>query len=188
LLSALLATGGLSGFGVAARWLGRGADPYRLAALGALIGLAAFSFVVFAAPTESLVLFAIGSALIGFGAGLFGHCTLTAAMGTARPGQIGLALGVWGAVQASAAGSAVAAGGLIRDGVSVLADRGLLGQALASPATGYSVVYHIEIALLFATLVAIGPLVRRASFETRPHPAPGFGLNGLSANTLSMPR
>ena len=188
LLSALLATGGLSGFGVAARWLGRGADPYRLAALGALIGLAAFSFVVFAAPTESLVLFAIGTALIGFGAGLFGHCTLTAAMGTARPGQIGLALGVWGAVQASAAGSAVAAGGLIRDGVSLLAERGLLGQALASPATGYSVVYHIEIALLFATLVAIGPLVRRPSFETRPQPAPGFGLNGLSANTLSMPR
>ena len=28
-------------------------------------------------------------------------------------------------------------------------------------ATGYSVVYHIEIALLFATLIAIGPLVRR---------------------------
>ena len=30
------------------------------------------------------LLFAIGTALIGFGAGLFGHCTLTAAMGTAR--------------------------------------------------------------------------------------------------------
>ena len=61
MLSALLASGGLSGFGLAARWLGRGADPYRLAAIGALIGLAAFSFVIFAAPTESLVLFAIGT-------------------------------------------------------------------------------------------------------------------------------
>jgi MFS transporter, BCD family, chlorophyll transporter len=188
LLSALLASGGLSGFGIAARRLGRGADPYRLAAVGALIGLAAFSFVVFAAPTESLVLFAIGTALIGFGAGLFGHCTLTAAMGTARPGQIGLALGVWGAVQASAAGSAIAAGGLIRDGVSVLAQRGMLGQALANSATGYSVVYHIEIALLFATLVAIGPLVRRPGFETAPLRSPGFGLDELSPNTLSMPR
>jgi len=112
--------------------------------------------------------------LIGFGAGLFGHCTLTAAMGIACPGQIGLALGVWGAVQASAAGSAVAGGGLIRDGVSMLAERGILGTALAGSATGYSFVYHIEIALLFATLIAIGPLVRRArpiGREFQPRPA-----------------
>ena len=61
--------------------------------------------VIFAAPSARVALFAIGVALIGFGAGLFAHCTLTAAMGTARAGQIGLALGVWGAVQASAAGS-----------------------------------------------------------------------------------
>ena len=53
LLSALLATGGLSGFGLAARMLGRGSDPYRLAAMGALVGLAAFSAVIFAAPLES---------------------------------------------------------------------------------------------------------------------------------------
>jgi BCD family chlorophyll transporter-like MFS transporter len=115
---------------------------------------------VFSAPLGSLALFALGTCLIGFGGGLFAHCTLTAAMGTARKGQIGLALGVWGAVQASAAGLAVASGGLICGGVSWLADRGLLGEGLSSPATGYSVVYHIEIAFLFATLVAIGPLVR----------------------------
>jgi BCD family chlorophyll transporter-like MFS transporter len=158
-LSAVLATGGLCGFGLAARLLGRGTDPYRLAAVGTLVGLTAFSAVIFSAPLASLALFAIGTALIGFGAGLFAHCTLTAAMGTARAGQIGLALGIWGAVQASAAGSAVALGGLIRDGVSALAMNGRLGEALANPATGYSVVYHIEIALLFATLIAVGPLV-----------------------------
>ena len=33
-------------------------------------------------------------------------------------------------------------------------------SALASPATGYSFVYHLEMYLLFATLVALGPLVR----------------------------
>ena len=135
--------------------------PIALRRFGALTGLAAFSCVIFAAPLDSIVLFVTGTALIGFGAGLFAHCTLTAAMGTARNGQIGLALGVWGAVQASAAGTAVAAGGLIRDGVSILATNGVLGQAMDNPATGYSVVYHIEIALLFATLIAIGPLVRR---------------------------
>jgi BCD family chlorophyll transporter-like MFS transporter len=36
-------------------------------------------------------------------------------------------------------------------------------------------VYHVEIALLFATLVAIGPLVRPAS-ENRPQGAGKFGL------------
>jgi len=34
---------------------------------------------------------------------------------------------------------------------------------LMEPQVGYSVVYHIEIALLFATLIAIGPLVRATS-------------------------
>jgi len=184
-LSAVLAAGGLGGFGLAARLLGRGTDPYRLAAFGALVGLTAFSAVIFSAPLAALSLFAAGTSLIGFGAGLFAHCTLTAAMGTARPGQIGLALGIWGAVQASAAGSAVALGGLIRDGVSVLAVNGRLGEALADPATGYSVVYHIEIALLFATLIAIGPLVRAAR--------PVATLRGdLTATTqthsLSLPR
>jgi MFS transporter, BCD family, chlorophyll transporter len=162
-LTALLAVGGIAGFATAARALGRQADPYRLAAFGTLVGLAAFTSVIFSAPLGSTALFALGILLIGFGAGLFAHCTLTAAMAMAGPGQIGLALGVWGAVQASAAGVAIALGGLIRDAVAALADQGLLGPALADPATGYSVVYHIEIALLFAALVAIGPLVRTAS-------------------------
>jgi len=174
-LTALLAAGTLAGYGLAARRLTRGADPYRLAALGALAGLGAFSAVIFAAPLDSPTLFRAGAVLIGFGGGLFSVGTLTAAMALAKDGQSGLALGAWGAVQASAAGVAIALGGAIRDGVSGLAERGLLGPALADPATGYGVVYHIEIALLFATLVAIGPLVRPAG-EGRP-PAPiRFGL------------
>jgi BCD family chlorophyll transporter-like MFS transporter len=43
-----------------------------------------------------------------------------------------------------------------------MAVRGDLGPALVSPATGYLFVYHVEIALLFAALVAMGPLVRRS--------------------------
>ncbi|EGO94473.1 PucC family protein, partial [Acidiphilium sp. PM] len=52
--------------------------------------------------------------------------------------------------------------GVLRDGVAHLAATGALGTALTGPAAGYGVVYHLEILLLFATLVAIGPLVRRA--------------------------
>lgn len=159
-LTAMLALGGFAGFIIAARRLGRGADPYRFAAVGAGVGIAAFTCVIFAQPLGSTPLFALGVALIGLGSGVFAHCTLTAAMGLAQAGQTGMVLGIWGAVQASAAGLAVAAGGLIRDGVSALAQSGALGKAMAQPATGYSFVYHCEIALLFATLVALGPLAR----------------------------
>jgi MFS transporter, BCD family, chlorophyll transporter len=90
----------------------------------------------------------------------------------------GLALGAWGAAQATAAGIAIAIGGGIRDGVSHLALSGRLGEALALPSTGYSVVYHLEIALLFATLIALGPLVRLSSPKPRTdNPESGkFGL------------
>jgi MFS transporter, BCD family, chlorophyll transporter len=81
-------------------------------------------------------------------------------------------------VQATAAGVAIGASGFIRDGVSTLAMNGTLGAALAHPATGYSVVYHIEIALLFATLVALGPLVR--SGPARATQSPVFTNAGLA--------
>ena len=118
--------------------------------------------MIFAAPAASVPLFAAGVTLIGLGAGLFAHCTLTAAMAAADPAQVGLTLGIWGAVQATAAGLAVAGGGLLRDGVATLADRAVLGPTLVHPSTGYVAVYTVELVLLFATLVAIGPLVRIA--------------------------
>lgn len=174
-LTALLAGGTLAGFALAAHALGRGADVHRLAAGGALIGVFAFAAVIFAAPFESALLFRIGTALIGFGGGLFSVGMLTAAMSLAQGGHSGIALGAWGAVQASAAGIAIALGGGIRDAVSGLAGQGLLGTALAEPVTGYGTVYLIEIVLLFATLAAIGPLVR-TRLETQTPPQTRFGL------------
>jgi BCD family chlorophyll transporter-like MFS transporter len=160
LLTALLAIGGAAGLALAARQLNRGADPYRVAGFGATAGIAAFLSVIFAAPTGSPALFALGVALVGFGAGLFAHGTLTASMNMAESDATGLALGVWGAVQALAAGLAIAAGGLIGDGVAFLASSGRLGSVLATPATGFTAVYLFELVLLFATLVALGPLAR----------------------------
>ena len=117
--------------------------------------------MIFSAPLASPLLFRIGTTAIGFGGGLFAVGTLTAAMALVQNGESGLALGAWGAVQATAAGIAIAGGGAIRDVMSQLALDGRLGVALAGPATGYSIVYHIEIGLLFVTLAVIGPLVRR---------------------------
>ena len=174
-LTALLALGTLGAFSLAASWLNRGADPYRIAGYGALVGIVAFSAVIFSAPLDSPLLFRVGTALIGFGGGLFGVGTLTGAMALANGVNSGLALGAWGAVQASATGLAIALGGAIRDGVSSLAQASLLGPALTGPSVGYGAVYHLEILLLFVTLAAIGPLVRPAR-EVPIRTSSNFGL------------
>ena len=156
-LTAALAVGGLLGFALASRVLSRGADPFRMACYGALAGIPAFGAVIVSAPFDSALLFGLGTALIGFGAGLFGHGTLTATMKLAPKTQTGLALGAWGAVQASAAGLAIALGGVIRDLVA-----GLPTQLLFGPATAYDVVYGLEIFLLLAALGVMFPLLRRS--------------------------
>jgi BCD family chlorophyll transporter-like MFS transporter len=183
MLTALMALGALGAFGLGARQLGRGSDPSRLAAMGAVVGLAAFSAVIFAEPLGSAMLFRLGATLIGFGGGLFAVGTLTYAMSLDDSGLNGLAVGAWGAVQATTAGVAIAMGGAVRDLVTGLARSGALGEVLSSPATGYSFVYHIELYLMFATLIAIGPLVlgakgpRAASASSTP--VPKFGLAEL---------
>ena len=157
-LTALLACGGLIGFGYASRALGRGADPYRMAQSGALIGLPAFALVIAAAPTDLPGLYLLGNFLIGFGGALFGHGTLTATMNRAPKHQAGLALGAWGAVQATAAGLAMALSGTLRDLVNAaMGSGGLWG--LAASANGYLAVYGLEILLLLITIVATIPLI-----------------------------
>ena len=158
LLSATLALGGLLGFAWASRVLGRGGDAYRMSGWGARVGLPAFVCVIVSGPLAMPALFVLGIFLIGLGGGLFAHGTLTASMQLAPPGQIGLAMGAWGAVQATAAGVGMAAGGLVRDGVALI----------STPVMGYSAVYAIEILLLGMTLWAMGPLLRSAPVAVRP--------------------
>jgi MFS transporter, BCD family, chlorophyll transporter len=181
-LTALMAGGGLVAFALAARWLSRSADPYRVAASGVLVGLFGFSAVIFAEPLDAPTLFRAGAALIGFGGGLFSVGTLCAAMGldmNRERGHHGLAIGAWGAVHATCLGLATAAGGVLRDASTWLAREGWLGEALQhNPATGYGVVYHLELVLLFTTLVALGPLVAR-SRRASPTASRTFGLAEL---------
>jgi BCD family chlorophyll transporter-like MFS transporter len=175
-LTALMASGTLVGLFVAARGLSQGVCPHKLAALGALIGIAGFSSVIFAAPLTSVLLFWGGTACIGFGGGWFSVGTLTASMALSEDGHSGLAIGAWGAVQATVTGAAIGIGGALRDIVSGLAVDGALGPGLTSASVGYSFVYHLEIALLFGTLVAIGPLVRLGRQHESSAP---FGLAEL---------
>jgi BCD family chlorophyll transporter-like MFS transporter len=174
LLTALFAFGGLVGFGLASFFAGRGAHSHRVAQAGAAVGIPAFVLVMIAEPVGVTALFLVGNVLIGFGGALFSHGTLTAAMDSAPPDQAGLALGAWGAVQATAAGVAIAASAALRDVVTWWmgsADGGVGGVA-----AGYLAVYGVEIVLLVVTVAAVVPLVRarrtaKAGIRREPAPA-----------------
>jgi BCD family chlorophyll transporter-like MFS transporter len=150
-LTAALAAGGLFGFAWASHVLSKGADPFKMSSIGALVGIPAFLAVIISGNISEPILFAFGTFSIGFGAGLFGHGTLTATMNLAPEGQSGLALGAWGAVQASAAGLAITLGGIIRDVVATNTNSSLIG---------YSTVYIIEICMLIMTIFAMLPLIK----------------------------
>lgn len=175
-LTGLWALGSLIGFGLAARWLGDGWDAHRVAGIGGVAGIAAFLTVMFAAPLDSVRLLYAGAAGIGLGAGLFLVGTMTAAMALARRGRSGMALGAWGAVQATGAGLAIALGGLGRDVIGGAAVHGWLGATLASPATGYVSIYFAEVVLLLLTLIVLGPLVRADAVLPAASPS-RFGLS-----------
>jgi BCD family chlorophyll transporter-like MFS transporter len=148
-LTATLAGGGLLGFGLASYILNKGFDPFKMASLGATVGIPAFILVILSGNLHMAELFASGVFLIGFSGGLFGHGTLTATMQNAPAEQCGLALGAWGAVQASAAGIAIAIGGIIRDIVA----------SKTTILNGYVSVYSLEIVLLVMTIWAMYPLI-----------------------------
>lgn len=155
-LTAVMALGGLIGFAIASRVLGRGGCPSRMVSTGAMIGIPAFLAIIATSYMDNLPVFVAATLAVGLGAGLFGHGTLTAIMRQAPRDQIGLALGSWGAVQATAAGVAIAIGGVVRDLIIAMSAEGSLAASDA-----YTPVFAFEILLLAAATIAIWPMIRR---------------------------
>ncbi|MFK7763429.1 MAG: PucC family protein [Roseobacter sp.] len=154
-LTALFALGTLFGFGLASRLLGQGGSPALFSVVGAGVGLPGFLAIIFSSSLASIPLFLAGTFAIGIGTGLFGHATLTATIRSAPANQIGLALGAWGAVQATAAGIGVALAGIVRDLVV-----GLQHIAGNAPQTPYNFVFWIEIAFLALALLVTLPFLK----------------------------
>jgi len=174
-LTAITALGTLVAFSLAARLLGRGSDPWRLAAMGALSGLLAFAFITLSGVFGSQWMFRLGAIGIGFGGGLFSLSSLSAFMKLSDGASSGLALGAWGAVQATSAGLAMAFGAGLKDAILFWGREGVLGPLMNSPAAAYGVVYQFETLMLFAVLVAVGPLVARIRSAPKRSSDP-FGL------------
>ena len=175
-LTAILAGGTLLGFALSANLLSSGSDPYRIASLGVLAGIAAFAAVIFAPTLQSR------RAVQNWRA----HHRLWRRPVRGRHADGGHGSGVKRHERHRARRLGRRAGnrrrcrrlrvsGAVRDGISTLAERGVLGEAFQGPGAGYIFVYHFEIVLLFATLIAIGPLVRVGVRRAERQPS-GFGL------------
>ena len=184
-LTALFAAGGLVGFWMGAVVMGRGGEPHRWTLYSAIIGIPAFLLVMFAGPMGVLELFLVGNFLIGFGAALFWHSTLTATMNRAAPDQVGLALGAWGAVQATVAGVAIAIAGVTRDVVKIIIGPEGTLFGFDQVASGYIAVFAIEVLFLLATIVAIVPLIRHASAKGEGS-APARDPEGSDASAAAL--
>ena len=162
-LTALVALGGLIGFSYASYACAKERNAYIIARNGALIGIPAFIFVISAATMDMTLLFLLGNFLIGFGGALFGHGTLTATMNRAPEDHVGLALGAWGAVQATAVGVGMICSAVIRDIINSLVMYQLGTETPEAIAYGYYTVYAIEMTLLVVTIFITLPLIRRVS-------------------------
>ncbi|NNL19312.1 MAG: PucC family protein [Boseongicola sp.] len=155
-LTALLAAGTLAGFGIASRSLAAGGSPENMAMYGAAIGIPGFAAIILSSLGGGSPMFLIGTLITGLGAGLFGHATLTASIRRAPKDRIGLALGAWGAVQATAAGIGVALAGIVRDAILSTQDAGSPDHA------PYNVVFTIEILFLALAIFLVLPMAFRA--------------------------
>ncbi|MDZ7599700.1 MAG: PucC family protein [Desulfobacterales bacterium] len=166
-----------------ARWLARGIDPFRMAARGLLVGhRGLFGRHLRRPAAGSPRCSTRAPRLIGLGGGLFAVSTLTRRddpagqrRWRARPCAGGLGGG------AGHRGGPVASfiGGALRDIVGHAADgRARSARPWPTPPSAIPFVYHVEIGLLFITLVALGPLVRyRARIPQRRTSAlPRIGL------------
>ena len=154
-LTALLATGTLVGFGIASRVLVGSTEAVVLGRIGAMVGIPGFGAVIASSMVGGAPLFLAGTLATGLGAGLFGHATLTATLRAAPRNRIGLALGSWGAVQATAAGIGVALAGIVRDVVVGLDSAGTLASY-----TPYNTVFGLEIVFLLIAVVIAVPVAR----------------------------
>ena len=153
-LTALLAGGTLFGFGIASRVLGSGGSPERLGLIGAFVGIPGFVAIIMSSLGGGALMFLVGTVLTGLGAGLFGHATLTATMRSAQRHQIGLALGTWGAVQATAAGLGVAIAGILRDVILSVSEQGSIAAHVP-----YNAVFMIEVVFLILACATLIPLL-----------------------------
>ena len=135
-LAALLAAGTLAGR------LGK-RNVARLGAWGALSG---FVFIALSGLLTSQDVFYSGVGLLGLGTGLSTVANLSLMLDMTTAGNVGLFIGAWGVAESLARWLGSVLGGAVRD---------IVTQLVQNPVAAYVVVFGIEAALLFVSLLLL---------------------------------
>ena len=181
-LTGLWALGALLGLALAANNSKKTVSSVSNAMIALLIGIVGFSAIIFSSPMQFPFLYFLGTLFIGFGTGLFSVSLLIIAMALSSKTNLGsgFILGSWGAAQAIGTGLGIAVGGILRDVVNKIALSGYLGSTFENNSIGYIFVYHLEILLIFITLIALGMLSQEINKrKIKDHAQKSFGLSEI---------
>ena len=181
-LTGVWALGALLGLALAANNSKKTVSSVNNAMTALLIGIVGFSAIIFSSPMQFPFLYFLGTLFIGFGTGLFSVSLLIIAMALSSKTNLGsgFILGSWGAAQAIGAGLGIAVGGILRDVVNKIAFSGYLGSTFENNSIGYIFVYHLEILLIFITLIALGMLSQEINKrKIKDHAQKSFGLTEI---------
>ena len=181
-LTGVWALGALLGLALAANNSKKTVSSVSNAMTALLIGIVGFSAIIFSSPMQFPFLYFLGTLFIGFGTGLFSVSLLIIAMALSSKTNLGsgFILGSWGAAQAIGAGLGIAVGGILRDVVNKIALSGYLGSTFENNSIGYIFVYHLEILLIFITLIALGMLSQEINKrKIKDHSQKSFGLTEI---------
>ena len=181
-LTGVWALGALLGLALAANNSKKTVSSVSNAMTALLIGIVGFSAIIFSSPMQFPFLYFLGTLFIGFGTGLFSVSLLIIAMALSSKTNLGsgFILGSWGAAQAIGAGLGIAVGGILRDVVNKIALSGYLGSTFENNSIGYIFVYHLEILLIFITLIALGMLSQEINKrKIKDHDQKSFGLTEI---------
>tara|TARA_Y100000991_G_scaffold131384_1_gene98946 strand:- start:150 stop:1583 length:1434 start_codon:yes stop_codon:yes gene_type:complete len=181
-LTGLWALGALLGLALAANNSKKTVSSVSNAMTALLIGIVGFSAIIFSSPMQFPFLYFLGTLFIGFGTGLFSVSLLIIAMALSSKTNLGsgFILGSWGAAQAIGAGLGIAVGGILRDVVNKIALSGYLGSTFENNSIGYIFVYHLEILLIFITLIVLGMLSQEINKrKIKDHNQKSFGLTEI---------
>ena len=181
-LTGVWALGALLGLALAANNSKKTVSSVSNAMTALLIGIVGFSAIIFSSPMQFPFLYFLGTLFIGFGTGLFSVSLLIIAMALSSKTNLGsgFILGSWGAAQAIGTGLGIAVGGILRDVVNKIALSGYLGSTFENNSIGYIFVYHLEILLIFITLIALGMLSQEINKrKIKDHAQKSFGLTEI---------
>jgi BCD family chlorophyll transporter-like MFS transporter len=131
---------------VVAGMLERRRSKRTVAFWGGWGALAGFVLIALSGLLTNASVFYTGVILLGFGTGLSTVSNLSLMLDMTAPGQVGLFIGAWGMANAVSRLIGSVLGGAVRD---------LLTHALLVPVNAYVIVFLIEAAMLFASLILL---------------------------------